>query len=42
MLTYNQCVAIWGQCAGVGYNGPSCCQSGSTCVFQSQYYSQCK
>lgn len=36
------CVAIWGQCGGVGYNGPTCCQSGSTCVLQSQYYSQCK
>jgi len=35
------CSAIWGQCGGVGWNGPTCCQSGS-CVFQSSYYSQCK
>jgi len=35
------CSAIWGQCGGVGWNGPTCCQSG-TCVQQSSYYSQCK
>lgn len=37
-----QCSAIWGQCGGVGWQGPTCCQSGSTCQAQSQYYSQCK
>ncbi|KAG9045366.1 hypothetical protein FS837_006435 [Tulasnella sp. UAMH 9824] len=35
------CVAIWGQCGGQGYNGPTCCQSGSTCKYSNQWYSQC-
>jgi len=33
-------VAIWGQCGGIGYNGPTTCQSG-TCRSQNPYYSQC-
>jgi len=36
------CSAIWGQCGGQGWQGPTCCQSGSTCVASNQYYSQCK
>ncbi|KAK3388327.1 glycosyl hydrolases family 11-domain-containing protein [Sordaria brevicollis] len=35
------CSAIWGQCGGQGWNGPTCCQSGSTCRAQNQWYSQC-
>lgn len=35
------CVAKYGQCGGQGYNGATCCQSGSTCRQQSQWYSQC-
>jgi endo-1,4-beta-xylanase len=42
MLIFSlQCVARYGQCGGSGYNGPTCCQSGSTCRVQSQWYSQC-
>ncbi|OUM58441.1 carbohydrate-binding module family 1 protein [Piromyces sp. E2] len=35
------CAAKWGQCGGQGYNGPTCCQSGSTCHEVNQWYSQC-
>ena len=35
------CAAKWAQCGGVGYKGPTCCQSGSTCRELNQYYSQC-
>jgi endo-1,4-beta-xylanase len=35
------CSAIWGQCGGNGWSGPTCCQSGSTCHKQNDYYSQC-
>jgi len=35
------CAAKYQQCGGHGYNGPTCCQSGSTCRELSPYYSQC-
>ncbi|GAB1315267.1 Endo-1,4-beta-xylanase [Madurella fahalii] len=35
------CAARWGQCGGQGWNGPTCCQSGSTCQAANQWYSQC-
>ncbi|CAO3662095.1 unnamed protein product [Umbelopsis ramanniana] len=37
------CASTWGQCGGIGWTGPTCCASGSTCVPQSgnPYYSQC-
>ncbi|PPQ74713.1 hypothetical protein CVT24_003929 [Panaeolus cyanescens] len=35
------CSAKWGQCGGQGWTGPTCCQSGSTCQAQNQWYSQC-
>ncbi|KAJ3039999.1 hypothetical protein HDV00_011554 [Rhizophlyctis rosea] len=35
------CAAKYGQCGGQGFNGPTCCQSGSTCKASNQYYSQC-
>jgi endo-1,4-beta-xylanase len=34
------CSAIWGQCGGQGWSGPTCCSSG-TCKAQNQWYSQC-
>lgn len=34
-------VAKWGQCAGIGYTGPTTCASGSTCTYSNPYYSQC-
>jgi len=36
-----RCVSKWAQCGGVGYNGPTCCQSGSTCRELNKYFSQC-
>ncbi|KAL2264597.1 hypothetical protein VTJ83DRAFT_7107 [Remersonia thermophila] len=35
------CSPRWGQCGGQGWNGPTCCQDGSTCRAQNQWYSQC-
>ncbi|KAF3927045.1 hypothetical protein ABW21_db0205017 [Orbilia brochopaga] len=35
------CSSKWGQCGGIGWTGPSCCQSGSTCQVGNAYYSQC-
>jgi len=35
------CSAIYGQCGGQGWNGPTCCASGSTCKSSNPYYSQC-
>ncbi|KAL0061266.1 hypothetical protein AAF712_011924 [Marasmius tenuissimus] len=31
----------WGQCGGIGWTGPTTCASGSACVKQNEYYSQC-
>ncbi|KAK3935036.1 glycosyl hydrolase [Diplogelasinospora grovesii] len=35
------CSAKWGQCGGISWTGPTCCQSGSTCQASNSYYSQC-
>ncbi|RDB24215.1 putative endo-1,4-beta-xylanase C [Hypsizygus marmoreus] len=34
-------VAVWGQCGGIGYNGDTKCDAGSTCVYSNDWYSQC-
>jgi len=34
------CAAMWGQCGGIGWTGPTCCSSG-TCTVSNQWYSQC-
>jgi len=34
------CAAMWGQCGGQGWNGATCCSSG-TCKASNQWYSQC-
>ncbi|PPQ70301.1 hypothetical protein CVT26_014586 [Gymnopilus dilepis] len=34
-------VAVWGQCGGQYYSGPTTCAAGSTCVYSNPYYSQC-
>lgn len=31
----------WGQCGGIGWSGPTVCDSGSTCTVLNSYYSQC-
>ncbi|KAK6523582.1 hypothetical protein TWF281_001563 [Arthrobotrys megalospora] len=33
--------AVWGQCGGSGWTGPTTCVSGSTCVYSNEWYSQC-
>ena len=33
--------AEWGQCGGIGWTGPTTCQSPYTCKFLNSYYSQC-
>ncbi|KAF8655793.1 hypothetical protein AX16_002879 [Volvariella volvacea WC 439] len=35
-------VAEWGQCGGIGYSGPTNCDSGLTCVHINDYYYQCQ
>uniref|UniRef100_A0A0W0FPX2 Glucanase n=1 Tax=Moniliophthora roreri TaxID=221103 RepID=A0A0W0FPX2_MONRR len=32
---------VWGQCGGIGWSGSTTCASGSSCVKQNDYYSQC-
>ncbi|KAL2754929.1 carbohydrate-binding module family 1 protein [Sodiomyces alcalophilus JCM 7366] len=34
------CAAMWGQCGGQGWSGPTCCSQG-TCQQQNPWYSQC-
>ncbi|KAK5661348.1 hypothetical protein OQA88_11244 [Cercophora sp. LCS_1] len=31
----------WGQCGGIGWNGPTACVSGTTCTRLNDYYHQC-
>jgi cellulose 1,4-beta-cellobiosidase len=39
--TTGSCSAEYGQCGGIGWTGPTCCASGSTCTYNGAYYSQC-
>jgi hypothetical protein len=39
--TSGSCSTPYGQCGGINYNGPTCCPSGYTCKFISDYYYQC-
>lgn len=34
------CAALWAQCGGQGWTGPTCCTSG-TCVKSNDWYAQC-
>ncbi|EIW63589.1 acetyl xylan esterase [Trametes versicolor FP-101664 SS1] len=34
--------AVWGQCGGIGWTGATTCVSGSACIKQNDYYSQCQ
>ncbi|KAJ3385441.1 hypothetical protein HDU84_002241 [Entophlyctis sp. JEL0112] len=36
----SSCSALYGQCGGLGWTGPTCCVS-STCKFSNNWYSQC-
>lgn len=35
------CSPIYAQCAGTYWTGATCCEEGSYCFYQSQWYSQC-
>ena len=35
------CSALYAQCGGIQWRGLRQCCSGSTCIFQNNYYSQC-
>jgi hypothetical protein len=35
------CSPMWGQCGGMGWAGPTCCDAGSGCVVSNPWYSQC-
>ncbi|KAJ6465763.1 pectin lyase-like protein [Mycena sanguinolenta] len=35
------CAAEFGQCGGENWTGATCCQSGFTCKFSNDFYSQC-
>jgi len=36
-----KCAGKWAQCGGVGFNGPTCCEPGTSCHVLSEHYSQC-
>jgi len=35
------CAKKWAQCGGQDFNGPNCCEAGSSCHEVNKYYSQC-
>ena len=40
--TQPSCSALWKQCGGKNWNGPTCCEAGSKCETRTAWYSQCK
>ncbi|KAI8804626.1 1, 4-beta cellobiohydrolase [Cladochytrium replicatum] len=39
--TAQNCQIVYGQCGGIGWNSPNCCNSGSYCTTLNPYYAQC-
>ena len=39
--TSGPCSGRYEQCGGQSWSGPKCCQSGTTCQFSNDWYSQC-
>ncbi|ODV63994.1 glycoside hydrolase family 45 protein [Ascoidea rubescens DSM 1968] len=37
----SECAALWGQCGGRSWNGPTCCQDSYPCQSVNDYYYQC-
>jgi len=35
------CAALWGKCGGASWTGSTCCETGSYCKRQNEWYSQC-
>ncbi|KXS21428.1 carbohydrate-binding module family 1 protein [Gonapodya prolifera JEL478] len=40
-VTPSACALLYYQCGGINWSGPTCCKTGSHCVVQNPYYSQC-
>ena len=38
---YGGCQSIWASCGGLNHDGPTCCEEGSKCVVQNEFFSQC-
>ena len=36
------CAAKWGKCGGQSWEGPTCCEEGAVCTFQSIWWSGCQ
>jgi len=36
------CSALWGQCGGITWSGPTCCDAGLVCFLSNPHYSQCR
>ncbi|NVJ22251.1 DNRLRE domain-containing protein [Myxococcus sp. AM011] len=36
-----ECAVTYGQCGGLNWTGPTCCQAGFTCTYVNDSYSQC-
>ncbi|KAJ3052324.1 hypothetical protein HK097_006524 [Rhizophlyctis rosea] len=36
------CQPQWAQCGGTAWTGSTCCQSGSSCKYDNEWYSQCQ
>lgn len=41
VLAADSCAKIYYQCGGKNWNGPTCCESGSRCQEQNEWYYQC-
>ncbi|CAM9898763.1 unnamed protein product, partial [Sphacelaria rigidula] len=35
------CSAVWTQCGGTEWDGPTCCDDGAECVGRDDYFAQC-
>lgn len=35
------CSGEWGQCGGIDWEGPTCCDEGADCVELNEWYYQC-
>ena len=42
LTTLGTIQALWGQCGGIGWSGPTNCGPYADCVFSGPYYSQCQ
>lgn len=38
----DECAEEWGQCGGIGWDGPTCCLGGIECYELSEWYHSCR